>query len=290
MTNVVVDQFVTVFCQGNTTARSQAVKYCASVGYIKSGDGDDAKEVARHAKGQEGPLVNIYPWHDLEDVGYGWTWWPLYALSFIKSVLSLWWFSIIGASYTYVKYDLVNVAGPRDVQQYLKAVKQCINDEPHKKLVLFGCSRGASTVLCALRHLTTTEQKHVALVMVEAPFDALDHVFKCWYGVRWGLRILKLFQYFTAFRLEQESPLQAVKHVNFPLQLPLAFVISEADRTVPIECTMELINALIERQHGHLHLLALHGSHHSEMSVGNERQDYIQFAKEMHERVSIVRQ
>ncbi len=284
-----MQELVTVFCQGNSTARSQAAKYAGAHGVHYRYDETAQTQAREHAVVPKSLcfLPALYAWRDLDDVGYGWPrpWWNvLLWLSLIKSWLTLWWFGIKGASHTYVRYAQMNVAGERDVAQYLAAVRRCAKDEPQKRLVLFGCSRGAATVLVALRHLSKAERGRVALVLVEAPFDSLPNVFCSWYGLFWGKLALRVFAWFTAFREAQESPLHAVQHQDFPLDVPLAFVYSRTDTMVPPRHTEALIQALRERGPRALEVLCLAQSHHSAMPCGPEACDYLAFTRTLYEK------
>ena len=173
---------------------------------------------------------------------------------------------------------MLNVGGSEDVAQCILAIKACIKAHPQRVIVLFGTSRGASTVLVALTRLTKEELAHIGLVIAEAPFASVSSVLH--ETMPWPTRTVPAFiwllEYFTQFREGQSSPLQAVAHDDFPLETPLVFVTSAIDRTVPKTNTQQLITVLEERGHQAMHHIELKHSHHSSMSLGNteDRQSY----------------
>ena len=75
----------------------------------------------------------------------------------------------------------------------------------------------------------------------------------------WGLKT------FGNYKDDQISPLKAIQ--NFPLDVPIAFITSNADIRVPSSCTNKLIEILKMRGHKKIHHLELHKSHHSIMSL-----------------------
>ena len=279
------DDIATVFCQGNGASRAQAAKYAGPEGLTVRVDSvrTDHVSIANAPR----LLWNLYPWADLDDIGYGFSWNPVHWISMCMhaAVLRLG-YNLEGMrTLPYNKPGALNVAGPRDVSQYLLAVRQCIEQNPTKRIVLFGTSRGASTVLIAMRHLTDEDRKHVALALVEGPFDTIKHVTDCRFGraaplVRWAMRT------FGLYRESQESPLDAVKHTRFPLDIPLGFIRSEVDDIVPAECTRPLITALWTRNHTALETRVLARSHHSRMSVDDaqDQEQYLRFVYGLYDR------
>lgn len=281
------NDIVTVFCQGNGASRAQASKYAGIYGLdIRL---DEAGEITDRVYIANSPrlLWNLYAWPDLDDIGYGFSWNPVHWISACMHDLVL----IMGYNLRgmYVlphnRPTYLNVAGHQDVTQYLSAVSQCIVRNPTKRLVLFGTSRGASTVLVALCHLSDAERKHIALVLVEGPFDTVTHVTDWQFGrvaplVRWAMKT------FTLYRESQDSPLDAIRHARFPMEIPLGFIRSAVDNVVPVECTQPLITGLKARGHTMLHELVLKRSHHSRMSIDDaeDQESYLRFVYALYDR------
>jgi hypothetical protein len=262
------DAIVTVFCQGNQQGRSQAAKYAGPLGlHVKVGE--DKYDHVRLPTSPE-LLHNLYVWDELADIGYGFTYNPLHWLLKAKQYATLWYYGIEGSSVPHNYWTELNVAGDEDVAQYVSAVRHCVEDHPTKKLVLFGTSRGASTVLIALSYLTEEERRHVGLAIVEGPFDSVESVLTASYGPTIAGNFLYALPLLTKYRAAQLSPLMAVSSEDFPLDIPLAFILSQVDTTVPPQCTRALVERLEARHHTALHTLELERSHHSMMSLQDE--------------------
>jgi fermentation-respiration switch protein FrsA (DUF1100 family) len=220
-------------------------------------------------------------YHDLNDVGYGWSWNPLHILSKLAHLLAKRYYGIEGGGLPHNHITLLNVAGSEDVGQYLSAVRSCIRQQPEKRIVLFGCSRGASVVLASLVYLIEVERRHIALAIVEAPFATVPSAL----SVRWFSALqLALLTRLSLYESTQLSPLEAVRHENFPLDLPLAFVTSESDSLVPVSHTLKLIEELRARNHSCLEHLKLYLSDHAMMPIGEEKTEYLNFVNSLYKK------
>jgi len=283
---------VTVFCQGNGASRAQAAKYAGPQGLnLLTSEGYVERVFIRDAP----PLLhNLFVYPELSDVGHGFSCNPLHWITHLVQLFVLWYFGVQGASAHHTHPTEMNVGGDQDVAEYLIGVRDAIRVHPQKRIVLFGCSRGAATVLVAVNRLTVEERRHIALVVTEGPFDTVPHVAHCiarvdgWFPdplatwrTEWMLRLLSRF---AKYRPEQESPLQAVQ--TWPLDTPLAVVRSRVDDVVPEECTLPLLARLRERSHPHLHELILQKSGHTNMSCGDaaDRASYLEFMRGLYER------
>lgn len=270
---------VTVFIQGHFAGRWQAAKYAGPNGcnlLMPDGNGE-------HVETTQSPtlLHNLFMYPDLNDVGYGWSWNPVHLLSKLAHLVAKRYYGVEGGSLPHNYLTLQNVAGSEDVTQYLSAVRSCINRHPEKRIVLFGCSRGAAIVINSLVYLTETERHHIALVIAEAPFATVTSAL----SVRWFSALqLALLTRLSLYESTQLSPLEAVRHENFPLDLPLAFVTSESDRLVPVSHTLKLIEELRARNHSCLEHLKLYLSDHAMMPIGEEKTEYLNFVNSLYKK------
>lgn len=273
------DEIITVFFPGHMSSRTQATNYTNKV-TIKITD-----EITEEVHIPNAPLIlhNVFPAKDLDDIGYGFTLNPLHMLFKVKSFVVNEYCNIQGASlgYSYITED--NVSGKKDVEQNIKAIEECVKLHPDNKIVLFGCSRGAATTIITLANLDIEILKHIKLVIVEAPFDSVENVVNS--SFYFPNFILNSLKWFTKYDENQQTPLDAVNSEKFPLNVPIAFVTSEVDTTVPIDNTMNLINVLKNRNHQHLHHLNLKNSHHALMHSHNPEDvnNYLQFVNNLYE-------
>lgn len=259
------NQMITVFFQGNRESRTQAARYTGKEGldiYVSNGQ-------IEHIFNPTAPqlLHNLFLYNELNDVEYGFSWNPLHWCSSVAHQLHSWYFNIYGtACMPHNKWSLMNIAGDEDITQCVNAIKECIKKCSQQKIVLFGCSRGASSLIVALTRLSLSEIEHINLVILEAPFASVPSL-AYEYSPTLAPHFLTLLERCTLFQREQFSPLEAVASDKFPLTLPLLFVTSEVDTTVPVLNTMQLIDVLRKRDHQELTHLKLKHSEHSMMSL-----------------------
>ena len=261
-----MEDVVTIYFQGNNAPRTQACKYAGKAGL----DVRTTKNEVEHVYNPDAPhlLHNLFLYNELNDIEYGCTWNPCHWLSGAVQKAGVWYYNVYGTSCTpHNKWSVLNLAGTEDVTQYVNAIKDCIRQHPEKKIVLFGTSRGAATLITTLSVLTTPQLSHIKLAIAEAPFATVESVLYDTWPSPMVPCILGLLEWYTQFRREQWSPLDAVRSASFPLQVPLLFVTSEIDKMVPVCNTMQLIDVLQSKEHPDLHHLKLQRSHHSTMSI-----------------------
>jgi alpha-beta hydrolase superfamily lysophospholipase len=275
------NEIVTVFFQGNMSARAQAANYAGSEGLdIKISD-----EITEHVYRPDAPLLlhNIFPYYDLNDVGYGFSINPLHWCLQIKSLVVNTYCNIHGSSISHSYITENNIGGKEDVNQNIRAIHECIKANPSKKIVLSGVSRGAATTLVTLANLGKDLLKHISLVIVEAPFDSVPSVVE---SSSWFPSLTMEFaKTVMNYDENQQSPLDAVLGDSFPLDIPLAFITSKIDNRVPIKNTLKLIDILKEKGHTKLHHLMLENSHHALMHSHNDedKNNYIKFVNELYD-------
>ncbi len=276
------NEIVTVFFQGNMSSKNQAANYAGNEGLdIKISD-----EITEHVYRPDAPLIlhNIFPYYDLDDVGYGFSINPLHWCLQIKSLVVNTYCNIHGSSISHSYITQNNIGGKEDVNQNIRAIHECIKANPSKKIVLYGCSRGAATTLVTLAKLDKELLKHIALVIVEAPFDSVKSVVE---SSSWFPSLTLAFaKTVMNYDENQQSPLDAVSSDNFPLDIPIAFITSKIDDRVPVENTQKLIDVLRAKNHEKIYHLMLENSHHALMHSHNEedKQNYVEFVNELYER------
>ena len=253
------DDIVTIFFQGIGAMRSQAVRYAGPYWVQVGGKHHYLTGMPLTDLNAPYLLYNIWQYDELEDVSYDNSCNPIHQVFKLRQMIIHLWYGIYAPYMAHPIISNVNVAGPRDVSQHQRAVNDCIQGNPFKRIVLFGTSRGASTTLISVATMSRAAQKEIKLVILEAPFDRIENV--TWRVTRW------ILECFTAFRSSQLSPIEAVAW--FPLDVPVAFITSAADIRVPSYTTMTLIRALEKRGHQHIHHLELTNASHSEMPVGD---------------------
>lgn len=277
--NYIMSTIITVFFQGNGAPRSQAAMYAGDQG-LDVPVNDNIEHV--HIPGAPLLLHNIFTYPELNDVGYGFTLNPVHHLTKLKNLAMTYYLDIHGSSLAHSFVTKMNIGGDEDVNQLIDAINNCVEMNPEKKIVLFGCSRGASTVVTTLAKLPQNLLDHIKLVIVEAPFDSVENVIKTrsWFPSP----TMALIRRITSYDEKQMSPIDAVSNDSFPLNIPIAFIMSELDTTVPIENTMNLVNVLKNKNHPHLHELILKNCNHFAMPLSADREEYVKFVESLYAR------
>ncbi len=266
------NDIVTIFSQGFGASRNQGSKYGGKDGITVTGSHPHKSIMANSPK----LLYGLFAYEELCEIGYGFTLNPIHWVIQIASFYIIWYRLIKGAKSYYIRFSKVNLAGKNDVLQHQKALYSCIkkNDGKKKKIVLFGCSKGASLTLTSVSLMEKKLKSKISLVILEAPFDSIENFLK---KKSFLSSIPMLFlKIFTDYKNEYTTPEEATR--NFPLNIPVVFVTSKCDEIMPLECTTNLIKILKDRGHPNVHHLDLDKSHHSQMSIGNA-EDQLKYKK-----------
>lgn len=272
----------TFFAQGMLSARSQASKYTPEVVKVTSLDGTT---VTSHFPTACKILYNIIDYPEIPEISYDDTNNIGYKMMkiMVKMRYLLWKNDVFVDKFHHVQLSAVNVAGEKDVAHHLLYLRKTIAEKKDDtKLVVFGCSRGASVTLISVSLLTEEEQGRIALVIVEAPFDTVESVIRRRLWIPWIL--LKTLETAGSYSPDQLSPKEAVH--TFPLTVPIAFITTKVDNIVPLACTQLLISSLVQRGHPNLHHLELETAPHAFMPINNEKDSsmYTEFVDGLYEK------
>lgn len=181
-------------------------------------------------------------------------------------------------------------AAPHCRQSQLEKNEGGCGPSPKKKhLVMFGCSRGATTCFYTAMKLPVELAAYVSLVVVEAPFDTLEHVIRA--SSWWPTFNLRFFKAFCDYRGRADE-LAAFQFdpTQVHIRCPVAFVLSTKDSRVPNECTEALISrvrdTLVPLIIPAVEVLVLKHSRHPCMAVGHkEDQDaYVRFMEGLYDK------
>jgi alpha-beta hydrolase superfamily lysophospholipase len=149
--------------------------------------------------------------------------------------------------------------------------------DPH--IILFGLSRGASTVI---NFMGLFNPLNVKALILESPFDTpqnliknllakanLDHIP--------GLSTIAYNILSNIFMQHNKYGLQPLDMATYiPKEMPILLICSKEDGTVPYASTVALYNRLIETGHKKAHLLVLNIGKHSKLISGPEGNKYQQ--------------
>lgn len=254
-------------------------------------------EVYYHALCPVAPRIlhNLFPSYEVEEISNSCSANPLHVMMALKEMFTRWWFktNVIPYRHAHCEAGRSCLGATRDQRSFQREVARAVRyvrQQPEKKhIVLFGCSRGATTCFYTSMKLPPTLASYISLVIVEAPFDTLDHVIQtsCWFPslARW------FYRNFCDYRGSKEQQrAYSYDPAGVSIRCPVAFVLSIKDARVPRVCTEALINGLRQELVPHkvpeVEVLVLSHSKHPAMAIGNldDQQAYVNFVEMLYDK------
>ena len=123
------------------------------------------------------------------------------------------------------------------------------------QLILFGVSRGAATTF---NSVCTNKYSNIKLVILEGCFYSIDDVLKKRFGFLSGFANYVLS--YTSYKKDGPSPSKCID--QFPDDIPVVFISSLIDSTVPYASTKKLATELASKRKAPVYLLTLTKSRH----------------------------
>lgn len=251
------------------SARVEAAKYCGEAG-TPSVLWPDTPSL----------LHNVVEMPENDEVGRGCSPWPWHWLFWLVTWLAHRMMGVCArgraaaATAYYVRLSHLSFGGASDVRQLRARLRVCAARHPGRRIVLFAASKGAATVMATLAELSQEERRALALVVLEAPFDALQSLLP--------RPLLAALEWLTRYERAQMTPLEAARFV--PGDLPVAFITSRGDMSVPEALTLRLIEALRAAGHAMVHHLSLARAEHAAMPLGDpeDRAAYTHFMAQLY--------
>ncbi|KAG8347096.1 hypothetical protein TRVL_02067 [Trypanosoma vivax] len=251
------------------------------------------------------------PSPEMDEIDYHhWSFNPVHWVLIAKSYLTDLFFSVRPLRGGYSRVSMTNLAGERDqaacrreVCRAVRLIKEreaasvgivnCVKNSldahgtmtPERPLrihlVLFGFSRGGSTVFYTAMKLPPELASYVSLVVVEAPFDTLHNVINssCWFPS------FTLWFFRTFCDCSEDA--YSFDPSRIHLRCPFAFIMSCVDTRVPNHLTRRLID-MVETQCPQIpavEVLELQHSRHPLMPVGNraDQDAYVDFMERLYD-------
>jgi len=164
----------------------------------------------------------------------------------------------------FYKFDQANLGQGADIACLEDSYKKHIERYPHKKVVLYGDSRGAATTFIFFALHKPTQ---VGAIVLEGIFDTMPHVITHLFkysnklpgvSAAWH-RLLGLC--LKSYKPQGPFPLHYVDDID--LETPILLVTSLKDEVVPYQCVMRLYCKLKARGHNKVHMLVLKDAWHT---------------------------
>lgn len=178
-----------------------------------------------------------------------------------------------------VNFPQCSLGQANDIYAFYKAFietkETLVSRNTSQDLVLIGLSRGASVILSFLALFNAS---NVKAAVIESPFDSLYNVVKAKlnsFDKVPGLTNIVYSLLGTCFMQHKRHgicPLDIVQHI--PQDLPLLFIASKQDTTVPYERTLDLYAKLLKTGHTNAHILILDTGRHSKLLIDEQGDIY----------------
>lgn len=155
----------------------------------------------------------------------------------------------------------LNLAQEADINILLKTYNDHMQKYPDSYLVLYGVSRGASTI-CTF--MAKHQPQNIKAIILEAPFDSIAHFLKHSSKTSLLNNVLplnKLLPKVTAYDPNGDSPIKSIEHIS--KEVPKLIVASELDDVIPVQCAKSLMRKFTNHGHKNAHLLILKKASHS---------------------------
>lgn len=268
----------TLFVQGVFSSHIVAAKYTGARGFVaETGERVTCKcaiDVINHAFiGTEMSDTTVMRYHGEKN---HWLWvlmyTPLQWIQFLVSFLvnRFWWGMRTTLEYDWsrgrimshaVNRNVVNVGQQGDVRDFQNKMSMFRYFENSDPEVVFGVSRGAATIFNGMAQ-PAKRYDGVKLVVLEGCPASIDHVFLFRYGA-WTPLVKKVAGLVFQKLKNVDPATQPINRVNeFQPNVPVAFITSMADKSVPPEGVIGLANVLNARGLNPVYLLILKRSSH----------------------------
>lgn len=255
----VQDQITFIFSPGTGCYYPQLSKYCNHVEFNSPFNSDKLVKL-QHPRccpviGSDYYIVQ-YPEIDVETPFVS----PVHYM-FIRH-LSLW-----QGKYTphplycnFVRMTRFNLSQDDDIEALNKCYEKCMKEKKNgKPLVMYGSSRGASTMITWYSKYKNTIKGIDALVLEGCP-SSIDDI--CDYSPNWvNLCRKALLSSFTQYSDIGIKPVDCL--LDLPKNIPIYFIASVKDEIVPYECSEKMVKILRDNGYSNIRLITLKEAPHS---------------------------
>lgn len=186
---------------------------------------------------------------------------------------------ITGMCYSFNYNDsiaTVNLGQEDDYNRLVHVYTYICNLHPTADIILVGLSRGSVALLHFLASYDTDKLSTVKAVILESPFDTVDHVIDhvaqkyCWFVPKSGNLLKKIVSKLPSFKTYGLPPLAYAKQIS--MDIPFLITYSLEDKVVPAHATQAIIMALLQNKNN-VTVVELEKGKHSTASFQKKFQD-----------------
>lgn len=162
-------------------------------------------------------------------------------------------------------------------QSEVDSLKKAYDEIEDNEIILVGVSRGASV---AASFMGTCDTKKIKAVVLISPFDHMKSVIRHHFFSKFISKVFhcsdekkyELLQKIFNFNKNGIHPIDCVENID--KNVPVLFVCTKQDGTVPFESTVYLYQKLIDSNHSKAHLLILETGKHAQLLKSPEAEKF----------------
>lgn len=164
--------------------------------------------------------------------------------------------------------DMINFGQAADINQLDCVIKALRARFPHKRIILYGVSRGASAIINYLAYKGDQAVDDIALAILESPFDQVLSVVRNLLAKAYLHKVpgimrfarLVLRKLVPAYKEQGPHPIEQIKYVSS--QIPLLFIACEGDDIIKPENTQAVVEAGLAVGHPAISTICLPDGEH----------------------------
>ena len=178
-------------------------------------------------------------------------------------------------SFVRVKRQYTSLGQDNEIARLNKVYQEYAIQTP--EIILFGLSRGASTIL---NFVATHQPTQVVALVLESPFDCVESIIKKklqQFGlsfsegnIAWGQRVMSFI--FALYNPLGIHPINVVQNID--KNIPILIICSKQDQLVPYTSSVELYKKLIASGHKKTHIRTIDFGKHSKILWDMQQETY----------------
>lgn len=184
------------------------------------------------------------------------------------------------------------IAQTKDLSTLHEIIEQVRKNYPERKIILYGVSRGASTIINYLGSKQFTPFEKIAAAILESPFSHVKNVIKnitsplglipCCTTLNYaGFRCL-----FPNHKSEGQHPVELV--MDTPNNIPVTFIASKKDRLISYKDTLKLYATMFFNEHPQASFLLLDHGAHAKILYDKDGNKYKYFIQEFYKQYQLL--
>lgn len=169
-----------------------------------------------------------------------------------------------------IRFSKANIGQEPDIKALRKAYRKHLQQFPDRDIVMYGDSRGASTIFS---FLAQEKPQQVRAAILEGMFDSIPHIIKHFIYLDKEARTEQRMNNILSFVMGSYKPTNTCPRTTVSTitdDVPLLLITSLKDGLCSTQGVFYLYRKLLDKGHKKVHLLVLQHSYHPLYIIGNQ--------------------